>query len=206
MIMRNSSFEKCLTLATAFLANKKRKNYYETKAICEPYPDYVTTLAELTDEEVLKIRDLKESYGKDFVNHLNEVINDSNIIHDMFCGDAVDIDLDHIYHQYVFNIRTVRGEEVSSRQILIELSDEDYCKLLAWHLYDSHLILNTLFYRDEELCKKIMRESMRWVCDGDAPMCYDPFILTMDEALADTDLIRQEHNLIITPGVVGLFF
>ena len=204
--MTNSSFDLCLTLATAFLANKVRTNYYETKAIYEPYPDFVTTLAELSDEEVRKIRDLKHHYGEDFVNHLNEVINDPDVIHDMFCGDAVDIDLEHIHNQYVFNIRTVHGEEVSSRQILIELSDEDYCKLLAWHIYDSHLVLNTLFYRDEDLCKKIIRNSMRWVCDGEAPMFSDPFILTMDEALADTDLIRQEHNLTMSPGFVGLIY
>jgi hypothetical protein len=204
--MTNSSFDLCLTLATAFLANKVRTNYYETKAIYEPYPDFVTTLAELSDEEVRKIRDLKHQYGKDFVNHLNEVINDPDVIHDMFCGDAVDIDLEHIHHQYVFNIRTVHGEEVTSRQILIELSDEDYIKLLAWHLYDSHLVLNTLFYRDEELCKKIMHDSMRWVCDGEAPMFSDPFVLTMDEALADADLIRQEHNLTKSPGFVGLIY
>ena len=34
--MTNISFDQCLTMATAFLANKKRTNYYETKAICEP--------------------------------------------------------------------------------------------------------------------------------------------------------------------------
>ena len=67
--MTNISFDQCLTMATAFLANKKRTNYYETKAICEPYPDNVTTLAELSDEEDLKIRDLKNHYGQDFLNH-----------------------------------------------------------------------------------------------------------------------------------------
>lgn len=204
--MTNISFDQCLTMATAFLANKKRTNYYETKAICEPYPDHVTTLAKLSDEEVLKIRDLKNRYGEDFVNHLDKVINDPDVVHDMFCGDAVDIDLDHVHHQYVFNIRTVHGEEVSSRQILIELSDEEYSKLLAWHLYDSHLVINSLFYRDEELCKTIMHNSMRWVCDGEAPMFSDPFVLTMDEALADADLIRQENNLTKSPAFVGLIY
>ena len=202
----NEEFLNYQEMAKAYLAKKERTNYYESKGICEPYPDYALALAELSDEEVRKIKELKDHYGEDFVNHLNEVINDPDVIHDMFYGDPVDIDLEHIHHQYVFNIRTVRGEEVSSRQILVELSDDDYSKLLAWHLYDSHLVLNTLFYRDEELCRKIMRESMRWVCDDIAPMVTDPFVLTMDEALTDTELIRKENNLTKSSGFLGLFF
>ncbi|SFC46027.1 hypothetical protein SAMN04488494_2149 [Xylanibacter ruminicola] len=202
----NEEFLNYQEMAKVFLAKKERTNYYESKSISEPYPEYALMLISLSDEEVSKIKGLKKYYGEDFVNHLDEVINDSDVVDDMFCGDPVDIDLENIHHQYVFNIRTVRGEEVTSRKILVELSDEDYCKLLAWHLYDSHLVLNTLFYRDEELCRKIMRESMRWVCDDLAPMVTDPFVLTMDEALADTELIRQENNLTKSTGFLGLFF
>lgn len=202
----NEEFLNYREMAKAFLAKKERTNYYESKSISEPYPEYALMLISLSDEEVSKIKGLKKYYGEDFVNHLDEVINDSDVVDDMFCGDPVDIDLENIHHQYVFNIRTVRGEEVTSRKILVELSDEDYCKLLAWHLYDSHLVLNTLFYRDEELCRKIMRESMRWVCDDLAPMVTAPFVLTMDEALADTELIRQENNLTKSTGFLGLFF
>ena len=202
----NEEFLNYQEMARVFLAKKERTNYYESKSINEPYPEYALMLISLSDEEISKIKGLKKYYGEDFVNHLSEVISDSDVVDDMFCGDPVDIDLENIHHQYAFNIRTVRGEEVSSRKILVELSDEDYCKLLAWHLYDSHLVLNTLFYRDEELCRKIMRESMRWVCDDFAPMVTDPFVLTMDEALADTELIRQENNLTKSTGFLGLFF
>ena len=197
--MMIDDFETALQLATEFLATKERENYYETKAISEPNPDYSYMLTPLTDDEVRQINALKERHGEDFVNHLDEVIDDPDVISDMFYGDPVDIDLENIHHQYKFNIRSIRGEQVSSRPILVELSDEDYCKLLAWHLVDSHILMNTLFYRDEDLYRKIMREAMRWqTIDDDVVMVDDPFIVTLDEALADTALIQSRHN--ITPS------
>ena len=191
----NEEFEKYQELAKAYLAKKERKNYYESKGICEPYADYACMLVELSGEEVSMIRPLKEQYGEDFVHHLKEVYEDDDTISDMFYGDPVDIDLENTYHQYHFTIREVNDEKVSSRQILIQLTDEEYSKLLAWHLYDSHLVLNTLFYRDEQLCKRIMRESMRYFEDELGIMCSNPFVLTMDEAIADMEQILKDNNL-----------
>ena len=202
----NEEFEKYQELAKAYLAKKERKNYYESKGICEPYADYACMLVELSGEEVSMIRPLKEQYGEDFVHHLKEVYEDDDTISDMFYGDPVDIDLENTYHQYHFTIREVNDEKVSSRQILIHLTDEEYSKLLAWHLYDSHLVLNTLFYRDEQLCKRIMRESMRYVCHDECPLISNPFVLTMDEALADADEIRKENDLTKSVGYVGIFY
>ena len=202
----NEEFEKYQEMAKAYLAKKERKNYYESKGICEPYADYVCMLVELSDEEVSMIRPLKEQYGEDFVHHLKEVYEDDDTISDMFYGEPVDIDLENAYHQYHFTIREVNDEKVSSRQILIQLTDEEYSKLLAWHLYDSHLVLNTLFYRDEQLCKRIMRESMRYVCHDECPLISNPFVLTMDEALADADEIRKENGLTKSMGYVGIFY
>jgi hypothetical protein len=191
----NEEFEKYQEMAKAYLTKKERKNYYESKGICEPYADYACMLVELSDEEVSMIRPLKEQYGEDFVHHLKEVYEDDDTISDMFYGEPVGIDLENTYHQYRFTIREVNDEKVSSRQILIQLTDEEYCKLLAWHLYDSHLVLNTLFYRDEQLCKRIMRESMRYFEDELGIMCSNPFVLTMDEAIADMEQILKDNNL-----------
>ena len=94
-------FEDCQQLAQDFLATKERVNYYETKGIADPYPDYASMLTPLTDEEVNQIKPLKEKYGDQFVEHLNEVFDDPDFISDMFYGDPVDIDLDTIHHQYV---------------------------------------------------------------------------------------------------------
>ena len=191
----NEEFEKYQEMAKAYLTKKERKNYYESKGICEPYADYACMLVELSDEEVSMIRPLKEQYGEDFVHHLKEVYEDDDTISDMFYGEPVDIDLENAYHQYRFTIREVNDEKVSSRQILIQLTDEEYSKLLAWHLYDSHLVLNTLFYRDEQLCKRIMRESMRYFDEELGIMCSNPFVLTMDEAIADMEQILKDNNL-----------
>ena len=191
-------FETALQLATEFLATKERENYYETKAIYEPIPDYSYMLTPLTDDEVRQIKALKERYGEEFIDHLDEFIDDPDVISDMFYGEPVDIDLETIHHQYKFSIRSIQGEKVSSRSILVELSDEDYSKLLAWHLFDSHILMNTLFYRDEGLYKKIMRETMLYHTIEDIVIVDDPFIVTLDEALADTAQILSTHN--ITPS------
>ena len=64
------TFEQALQLANEFLATKERKNYYESKGISEPYPEYAGMLVELSDDLVSQIRTLKERYGQEFVNHL----------------------------------------------------------------------------------------------------------------------------------------
>ena len=196
--MMIDDFETALQLATEFLATKERENYYATKAIYEPIPDYSYMLTPLTDDEVRQIKALKERYGEEFIDHLDEFIDDPDVISDMFYGDPVDIDLENIHHQYKFSILSIQGEKVSSRSILVELSDDDYSKLLAWHLFDSHILMNTLFYRDEGLYKKIMRETMLYHTIEDIVIVDDPFIVTLDEALADTAQILSTHN--ITPS------
>ncbi len=198
-------FEDCQQLAQNFLATKERENYYETKGIADPYSDYASMLTPLTDEEVNQIKPLKEKYGDQFVEHLNEVFDDPDFISDMFYGDPVDIDLDTIHHQYKFTIHSLSDEKVSSREILVELSDEDYCKLLAWHLLDSHLVMNTLYYRDDELYKKIMHDVMCYFSDDGIIMVDDPFVVTMEEALADTEQILKDNNLTQTGGYRVLF-
>jgi hypothetical protein len=204
--MKINTFEEALQLANQFLVTKERKNYYETKGISEPYPEYAGMLVELSDDMVSQIRTLKEHYGQDFVNHLQEVIDDEDVISDMFYGDPVDIDLDDIRHQYTFTLHEVNGEKVSSRQVLVELSDKEYAKLLAWHLYDGHLVMNTLFYRDENLCRRIMHETMRYVCDDCAPLISNPFVFTMDEAQTDAEEIRKANGLIKDSAYLGLFY
>ena len=197
--MMIEDFETALQLAAEFLATKERENYYETKAIYEPIPDYSYMLTPLSDDEVRQIKALKERYGEEFIDHLDEFIDDPDVISDMFYGEPVDIDLETIHHQYKFNILSIQGEKVSSRSILVELSDEDYSKLLAWHLFDGKTMMNTLYYRDEKLYRKIMRGAMCYVLDeNDFLRFNDPFVVTLDEALADTAQILSTHN--ITPN------
>lgn len=193
----NEEFKKYQDLARQFLASKERVNYYETKGICEPYADYAVVLAELTDEQAGKMRQLKEQYGDSFVDHLADFDTDEeeDVAHDWFLGDPVDIDLDTVHHQYRFTVCQVEGDSIRKREILVELTDEQYIRLLAWHLYDDHLVINTLLCHDEALYKHIMREALCYFCDEEVVMLDHPFTLTMDEPLADSDLIRKEHNI-----------
>ena len=203
----DEELQKYQELAKTYLAKKDRVNYYETCSYDDFTDQDVSMLVELSDEEVSKIRDLKVRYDKDFVNHLGEVFDDEDVISDMFYTDErLDIDIDTVYHEYRFTLSEVDGDKVSSRQVLIQLSDEEYTKLLAWHLYDSHLVINTLFYRDENLARRIMREAMRYKCDDDAPLLSHPFVIVMDEALADAAQIRQVNGLTKSPAFVGLSF
>ncbi len=202
----NEELQKYQELAKTYLAKKGRVNYYETSSYYDLHDEIVGMLVELSDEEISKTRDLKSRYDKDFVSHLVEVFEDEDVVSDMFYAEPVDIDLDTIYHQYRFTLSEVDGDKVSSRQVLIQLSDEEYSKLLAWHLYDSHLVINTLFYRDENLARRIMREAMRYKCDDDAPLLSHPYVIVMDEALADADQVRQDNGLAKSPAFVGLSF
>lgn len=203
----NEEFEKYQEMAKTYLAKKERVNYYETLGYDEPYPDYVGIYTAISDDEVAKIRELKERYGEEFTDHLNEVIDDEDVIHDMFYGEPADIDLDTVYHQYRFTIREVKEDKVAMiREVLVELTDDEYSKLLAWHLFDSHLVMNTLFYRDENLCRRVMREVMRYVCDDETPLISHPFVFTMDEALDDADIIRKANGLTKENAYLSLVF
>ena len=203
----NEELKKYQEMIQTFLDKKERVNYYETTSYYDLCDQNVGMFVELSDEDVAKLRDLKVRYGEEFVNHLGEVFDDEDVISDMFYTEEyIDIDLDTVYHRYGFTISEVDGDKVRSRQVLIQLSDEEYSKLLAWHLYDSHLVINTLFYRDENLARRIMREAMRYCCDDDAPLISHPFTIVMDEALADADQIRQDNGIKKEEGFVGLFF
>ena len=203
----NEELKKYQEMIQTFLDKKERVNYYETTSYDNFNDQNVGMFVELSDEDVAKLRDLKVRYGEDFVNHLGEVFDDEDVISDMFYTEEyIDIDLDTIYHRYGFTISEVNGDKVRSRQVLIQLSDKEYSKLLAWHLYDSHLVINTLFYRDENLARRIMREAMRYKCDDDAPLLSHPFVIVMDEALADADQIRHDNGLAKDSGYVGLCF
>lgn len=193
----NEEFEKYLEMAKAYLAKKERKNYYETESFGEPYPDSVYVYTALTDDEVKQIRTIKERYGKEeFVKHLNEVFDDEDVISDMFYGDPIDINLDQVYHMYRFAVHQVCSDgKVISYNVLIQLSDEDYSKLLAWYLYDEHLIINTLQYRDEELFKLISHKVIYHISDDGFLMHTSPYAITMDEAEEDSKLIAQENAI-----------
>ena len=65
----------------------------------------------------------------------------------------------------------------------VKLKDEEYARLLAWHVFDNHLIINTLRYRDSNLYSRILREvDLYYLEDGITFTEDDPYLVTMDEA------------------------
>lgn len=200
--MMIENFEDSLKLATEFLAKKERKNYYEFKVVQEPFADYVFPLNELSDEDVKHLRELKEKYQEAFVKHLSEAL-DEDTIDDLDCGDElVDIDLDNVQHQYRFKVHHLKQDgTVRSYDRLVTLTDEEYARLLAWHVFDNHLIINTLRYRDCNLYNRILREvDLYYWEDHIAIMQDDPYLVTMDEAKADAEMIMKENGIEQTSG------
>ena len=121
----------------------------------------------------------------------------------MDCGDElVDIDLDYVQHQYRFKVHHLKQDgTVSSYDRLVTLTDEEYARLLAWHVFDNHLIINTLRYRDSNLYNHILREvDLYYWEDGIAIMEDDPYLVTMDEAKADAEIIMKENGIKYTSG------
>ena len=82
-------FEKYQEMAKNYLAKKERVKYYETPGNDEPYPSYAGIYTAISDD-VAEIRERKDRDGKDFINHLNEVIDDEDVFHNMFYGEPVD--------------------------------------------------------------------------------------------------------------------
>ena len=205
MIIDN--FEDSLKLAKEFLAKKERKNYYEFKVIQEPFAEYVTTQNELSDEDVQRLRELKEKYHEAFVAHLSEAL-DEDTIDCLDCGDElVDIDLDNVQHQYHFKVHHLYQDgTVHSYDRMVTLTDEEYARLLAWHVLDNRLIINTLRYRDSNLYNRILREvDLYYWEDGMAMMVGEPYLVTMDEAKADAELIMKENDIKQTSGYLSIF-
>ena len=201
-------FDDCLKLAKEYLAHKQRDNYYDFEVLDEEYPEYVHYLNSLSDEEVEKIRQLKKKYPEDYCQHLVEVFEDPDVVHDLSCGqEIISIDTETISHKYRFVSHEVSDEKWKTRKIQITLSDDDYARLLAWHLFDDHLIINTLYYRDEALYKKIQRE-VDWAHSDDGWFIpySNPYIVTMDEANEDADQIRKLNGIEKSSGYMGIFF
>lgn len=197
------NFEQCLQLAIEFLATKERKNYYCFTVIEEGYYGELACYNQLPDNEVAQLRALQDKYGKEFVEHLEEVYDDPDIIHDLSGGnEIIDIDLDNIIHMYVFKIHELKPDgTIYVHSCLINLKDEEYARLLAWHLYDEHLTINILRQRDDNLYSVIMRGVDQYFVDDDEFLMVDnPYVPTLDEAKADTETIIHLHDIKLSGG------
>ena len=207
MIIEN--FEQALKLANEFLNTKERKNYYRFTAFCESFCEEQVFSNPLTDEEVDNLRALKEKYGTEFTQHLNEVYDDPDVIHDFTCGEELlDIDLDHIDHKFAFKIHELKPDgTVACYNRNVDLHDDEYAKLIAWHIYDVHFTLNTLRRRDRNLYDTIMRGIDHYYYQAEYfYLVNNPYLATPDEAKADAESIVALHNIKKSNGYITEMF
>lgn len=194
-IMNINFFEDGLKLAQEFLATKTRENFYDFKAQDDDFAEVCYFVNKLSDAEVAGLRTLKAKYGEDFVQHLDEVFDDPDIIHDFTCGcEILDIDLDTVHHSYGVTLHELHPDgTVKSIPTKVVLSDDNYARLLAWHLWDEHLNMNLLRHRDEKLYNLILSETELYYTEteNDCLMIRNPYLVTLDEAKEDSELIAR---------------
>ena len=155
-----------------------------------------------------KLLALREKYGEDdFFNHLDEVF-DEDTLHDMIYGsETIGFDLDTEYYMYGFTYHQITPRGVVTGKVKINLWDETYVRLVAHHLENKDLTINSLRYADKDLYDIITRGVDQNFCyDGIYEVC-DPYTITMDEARTDAQKIREQHpdKFANTHGMVGYF-
>jgi len=189
---KNSKFAK---LAKEFMATKSRKDYYEITAFNDEDCEEWRFLNAFTEEELNALQQLREKYGmQDFFNHLDEVITDPDELHDLSVGlEITSFDLDTPYHQYRFGRHELVKGELVRHEMLIEISDDKYVRLLELCLSDGGMNMNKLRYADRSIYNELMREVDLHLTDDHYYIGNYPFLVTMDELMEDVEQIFAAH-------------
>ena len=171
-----------ITLAQNYLATKERTPHYEIRSISDCCPaDGWCNLESFSDEDTL---------------------------HDMIYGsDTIGFDLDTEYYMYSFTYHQVTSRGLVTGKVKINLWDETYARLVAHHLENKDLTINSLRYADKDLYDIVTRGVDQNFCyDGIYEVC-DPYTITMDEAREDAQKIREQHpeKFANMHGMVGYF-
>lgn len=185
-----------ITMAQNYLATKVRIPHYEIRSISDCCPaDGWCNLLSFSENEMTKLLALREKYGKDdFFNHLDEVF-DEDTLHDMIYGsEVISFDLDTVYYMYSFVYHQITPNGLVTGNVKINLYDETYVRLLGHHLENKDLTINSLRYADKDLHDIVTRGVDHHFCDDDIYMVRNPYTITMDEAKADAQKIRELHS------------
>lgn len=206
--MVNNEKSMYARLAKKFLAGKERRNYYEILALDESNLEEVRFLQEFSNDELVNLCSLREKYGKnDFIKHLDEVYADPDEIRDLACGgDILELNLDKPYHQYRFAQHELRGDTILRTEVLVELTDEEYIRLLSYSIEDKYMNANKLRYADRALHRKVTREVDHCLCDDGFFMGCNPYLITMDEAREDADKVLAENPELCKTSITGYLF
>ena len=198
-----------ITLAQNYLATKERTPHYEIRSISDCCPaDGWCNLQSFSKEEMAQLLALREKYGKEeFYNHLDEVF-DEDTLHDLIYGsETIGFDLDTEYYMYSFTYHQVTPKGLVTGKVKINLLDETYARLVALHLENKDLTINSLRYADKNLYDIVTRGFDQNFCYDDIYQVCDPYTITMDEAREDAQKIREQHpeKFANMHGMVGYF-
>ena len=184
-----------ITLAQNYLATKERVPHLEIRSISDDCPaDVWCDLNSFSEKELEQLFALREKYGeKDFINHLNEIFDEDTLCDMTYGTDIVSFDLDTEYFMYSFKYHQITENGVYTGNVKINLTDETYVRLLALHLYDKDLNINSLRYADKNLYDIIIREVDQHFWYDDMYIVSSPYTITMDEVRADAQKIREQH-------------
>lgn len=190
------SNDAALKAAKEFFSTKTPRYFYKISALNEDILNEVYYHQEFSPEEVKQLIKLRKKYGvEDFFNHLSELFDDPDIIHDFSCGDEIlGIDLDAPMRKYLFKVHFLDGEKIHCRPAMVELSDEEYIELLALRLDDNHMNMNVLRHLGKDLHDKILKD-VEWqtASDDGLLLCPNPFLVAMDEVNKDAEAIMAQY-------------
>ena len=184
-----------ITLAQNYLATKERVPHYEIRSISDDCPaDGWCNLNSFSEKELEQLFALREKYGeKDFINHLNEIFDDDTLCDMTYGTEIISFDLDTEYFMYSFKYHQITENGVYTGNVKLNLTDETYVRLLALHLYDKDLTINSLRYADKNLYDIVIRGVDQHFCYDDMYIVSNPYTITMDEVRADAQKIREQH-------------
>ena len=184
-----------ITLAQNYLATKERVPHLEIRSISDDCPaDVWCDLNSFSEKELEQLFALREKYGeKDFINHLNEIFDEDTLCDMTYGTDIVSFDLDTEYYMYNFVYHQITPNGLVTGKVKINLYDEAYVRLLAHHLENKDLTINSLRYADEELYNIVTHGVDCNFCYDDIYEVRDPYTITMDEVKADAQKIREQN-------------
>lgn len=193
-----------------FLKKKPKNRIYLIRYLLEEYSDVFLKFSRFEPEELESLRQVIEKYGMENVNdHLDEVIEDEDYRSDLFPEYITDIDLDSEYNSYQFTMHYMKRDgSLHSRKIEVEWPLNDYARLLELCVADPSMNFNKLKFADEEIYNKLLRDTDCYnIEEGYFFVGSEPYLITMDEVMADADEIRKKFpELELKIGYKGYYY
>lgn len=170
---------------------KKRTPYYEIKYICDRGAiEFWSGHLSFSEAEMSLLSGLRDKYGKEFFNHLDEVF-DEETLNEIAPDEIVEFDLDKPLYLYDFNIHQLTDEGIKTISAKIQLDEDTYSKLVILHLADKNLNINSLKYANRTVYELVSDEVDYFFADEYIYRNKYPYIITMEEAKEDALKIKE---------------